>query len=140
MKYLIKTDSQVAGIVKAEQKRQEETLMMIPSENHTSEAVREVVGSLLQDKYCEGYPRKRYYQGQENFDKLEELAQERIKKAFEVPFVNVQALSGAPANSAVYFALLELGDKIMGLRLDQGGHISHGLISLENILSRFFIM
>ena len=127
MSYLSKTDLQLAKILKDEIKRQATTLMMIPSENHTSEAVREVVGSCFQDKYCEGYPYRRYYQGQQNFDKLETLAQERIKKAFGVPYVNVQPLSGAPANTAVYFALLKPGDKMMGLRLDQGGHISHGL-------------
>ncbi len=127
MNYLKKTDLQVFRLLKAEEKRQKETLMMIPSENHSSEAVRQIVGSCLQDKYCEGYPGRRYYQGQENFDKLETLCQERVKKAFGVPFVNVQPLSGAPANSAVYFGLLEPGDKIMGLRLDQGGHLSHGL-------------
>jgi len=134
--YLKKTDPQIAKILKDEIKRQETTLMMIPSENHTSQAVREVVGSCLQDKYCEGYPYKRYYQGQENFDKLESLCQERIKRAFGVPYVNVQPLSGAPANTAVYFALLEPGDKIMGLRLDQGGHISHGLAI--NYSGRFY--
>ena len=136
MAYLDKTDPEVAGIIKDEQKRQEETLMMIPSENHTSEAVRETVGSILQDKYCEGYPYKRYYQGQENFDKLEKLCQERAKKAFGVPFVNVQPLSGSPANIAVYLALLNPGDKILSLRLDQGGHITHG--AKVNISGRFF--
>jgi len=136
MKYLNKTDPQMDEIIKKEIERQENSLMMIPSENHTSEAVREAVGSILQDKYCEGYPYKRYYQGQENFDKLEELCQERAKKVFGVPFVNVQPHSGSPANCAVYLALLELGDKIMALRLDQGGHISHGLNI--NFSGRFF--
>jgi len=136
MDYLNKADPEIADVIKKEQKRQEETLMMIPSENHTSMAVREAVGSVLQDKYCEGYPYKRYYQGQENFDKLEELCQERAKKAFEVPFVNVQPLSGSPANIAVYLALLNPGDKIMALRLDQGGHITHG--AKVNISGRFF--
>ena len=126
MSYLSKTDLQLAKILKDEIKRQATTLMMIPSENHTSEAVREAVGSCLQDKYCEGYPYRRYYQGQQNFDKLETLAQERIKKAFGVPYVNVQPLSGAPANIAVFLALLKPGDKVLSLRLDQGGHLSHG--------------
>lgn len=107
MKYLNKTDPQMDEIIKKEIERQENSLMMIPSENHTSEAVREAVGSILQDKYCEGYPYKRYYQGQENFDKLEELCQERARKVFGVPFVNVQPHSGSPANCAVYLALLE---------------------------------
>lgn len=127
MEYLKKADPQMAQILEKEIERQETTLMMIPSENHTSTAVKEVVGSVFQDKYCEGYPYKRYYQGQENYNKLEELCQERVKQAFGVPFVNVQALSGSPANCAVYFGVLEPGDKMMGLRLDQGGHITHGL-------------
>lgn len=136
MKYLNKTDVKIKEIINNEIKRQETTLMMIPSENHTSQAVREAVGSLLQDKYCEGYPNKRYYQGQENYDKIEKLCQERAKKAFGVPFVNVQALSGSPANCAVYLALLETGDKILSLKLDEGGHISHGLNI--NFSGRFF--
>lgn len=136
MNYLKKTDLPVYKLLKAEEKRQATALMMIPSENHTSSAVQKVVGSCLQDKYCEGYPYKRYYQGQENFDKLETLCQERVKRAFGVPFVNVQPLSGAPANSAVYFALLKLGEKIMGLRLDQGGHLTHGL--KINFSGKFF--
>ncbi len=136
MNYLKKTDPQIEELIQKEIKRQENSLMMIPSENHTSEAVREVVGSILQDKYCEGYPYKRYYQGQENFDKIEKLCQERVKKAFGVPFVNVQPLSGSPANCAVYLALLNQGDKIMALRLDQGGHISHGL--KINFSGKFF--
>lgn len=134
--HLSKADPEITKLVISEEKRQATTLMMIPSENHTSEAVREVVGSLLQDKYCEGYPYKRYYQGQDNFDRLEELCQNRVKECFDVPFCNVQPLSGAPANTAVYFALLELGDKMMGLRLDQGGHISHGL--KVNFSGRFY--
>lgn len=125
--YLKSTDPQIYKLLKAEQKRQAETLMMIPSENHTSKAVQKAVGSVFQDKYCEGYPYKRYYQGQENFDKLETLCQERVKKLFGVPYVNVQPLSGAPANSVVYFSLLKYGDTIMGMALDQGGHITHGL-------------
>ncbi|MCX6789412.1 MAG: serine hydroxymethyltransferase [Candidatus Gribaldobacteria bacterium] len=136
MPYLAKTDPQIANIIKAEEKRQAQTLMMIPSENHTSQAVREVVGSLLQDKYCEGYPFKRYYQGQENYDKIEELCRERVRKCFGVPYCNVQALSGSPANLAVYFALLKPGDKIMGLAMDQGGHITHGL--KVNVSGTFF--
>ena len=129
-------DQEIKELIEKEERRQEVTLMMIPSENHTSLSVRSAVGSLLQDKYCEGYPYKRYYQGQENFDKIEELCIERAKQIFNVPFCNVQALSGAPANTAVYFALLKPGDKMMGLRLDQGGHISHGLE--VNFSGRFF--
>lgn len=134
--FLQQADPEIANLVEKETKRQNETLMLIPSENHSSLAVKSAVGSVLQDKYCEGYPFKRYYQGQANFDQIETICQERAKKAFGVPFCNVQALSGAPANSAVYFALLEAGDKIMGLRLDQGGHISHGL--KVNFSGKFF--
>jgi len=127
MKYLKTKDKQIAKLLKLEQKRQANTLMMIPSENYVSQAVLEALGSEFQNKYCEGYPGRRYYQGQEYFDKLETLCQERAKKLFRVEHVNVQALSGAPANSAVYHALLKVGDPIMGLALDQGGHLSHGL-------------
>jgi len=142
MSYLAQTDPQIAKLIKAEEKRQAQTLMMIPSENHTSQAVREAVGSLLQDKYCEGYPFKRYYQGQENYDKIEELCRERVRKCFGAPYCNVQPLSGSPANLAVYFALLKPGDKIMGLRMDQGGHITHGLkVNVSGVfLTVFFIM
>ena len=136
MKYLGKTDFEVAGLLKLEQKRQAETLMMIPSENYVSEAVLEAVGSVFQNKYCEGYPGRRYYQGQEYFDRLEKLCQDRAKMLFRVPYVNVQPLSGAPANSAVYHALLKAGDPMMGMALDQGGHISHGLP--VNFSGRYF--
>jgi len=127
MDYLAKTDQKTASLLKLEQKRQAETLMMIPSENYVSRAVLEAVGSEFQNKYAEGYPGKRYYQGQKYIDQLERLCQERAKKLFGVEYVNVQALSGAPANSAVYHALLQIGDPIMGMALDQGGHITHGL-------------
>jgi len=126
MKYLSKTDSQMANLIKAEEKRQEETLMMIPSENMVSLAVEDAVGSCLGNKYAEGYPFKRYYQGQEYIDQIENLVQERAKKAFGVPHANVQPLSGSPANLAVYFALLNQGDKLMGLSLAHGGHLTHG--------------
>jgi len=100
--------------------------MMIPSENYASPAVLEALGSVVQNKYAEGYSGKRYYQGNQNIDKIETLAIERAKKLFAVPHVNVQPYSGSPANSAVYFAFLEQGDKIMGLALDSGGHLTHG--------------
>jgi len=126
MKYLSKTDPKMANLIKSEEKRQEETLMMIPSENMVSLAVEDAVGSCLGNKYAEGYPFKRYYQGQEYIDQIENLVQERAKKAFGVPHANVQPLSGSPANLAVYFALLEPGDKLMGLSLAHGGHLTHG--------------
>lgn len=100
--------------------------MMIPSENVASYAVEEAVGSAFGNKYSEGYPNRRYYQGQEFADKLESLVIERAKKLFKVAHVNVQALSGSPANFAVYTALLKPGATIMGLSLSSGGHLTHG--------------
>lgn len=120
-------DTQVQTLIKQEEKRQEETLMMIPSENYASQSVIEALGSIFTDKYSEGYANKRYYQGQEFSDKLEILCVERAKKLFKVPFVNVQPYSGSPANSAVYFALLNPQDTIMGLSLPSGGHLTHGV-------------
>ena len=99
---------------------------MIPSENYVSKAVLEATGSILSNKYSEGYPGKRYYQGNKIVDEIETLAIERFKKLFGVGYVNVQPYSGSPANAAVYFALLNPGDKIMGLALSSGGHLTHG--------------
>lgn len=126
MKNLKKVDPQIYELVKQEEKRQKEVLEMIPSENYTSQAVMEALGTVLTNKYSEGFPGKRYYQGNAVADSVESLAQERAKKLFGVPYVNVQPLSGSPANSAVYFATLENGQKIMGLALAMGGHITHG--------------
>lgn len=126
MKHLKVTDPEIYALIKAEEKRQQDVLEMIPSENYTSQAVMEALGSVLTNKYSEGFPHKRYYQGNEFIDSVELLATERAKKLFGVPYVNVQPLSGSPANSAVYFAMLENGDKIMGLSLASGGHITHG--------------
>jgi len=126
MNYLKKVDPQIEKLIKKEARRQEETLMMIPSENMVSQAVGEAVGSCLGNKYAEGYPYKRYYQGQEFIDQVESLVVERAKKVFGVPHVNVQPLSGSPANLAVYFALLKPGEKLMGLDLAHGGHLTHG--------------
>ena len=109
---------------------------MIPSENYTSKAVMEALGSVFTNKYSEGYPKRRYYQGNKIVDEVEILAQERAKKLFGVPYVNVQALSGSPANAAVYFALLDYKDKIMGLSLAFGGHLTHG--AAHTFSSRFF--
>lgn len=126
MSYLKKIDPQIYKLIKAEEKRQSETLMMIPSENMSSWAVGEAVGSVLGNKYAEGYPYKRYYQGQAVVDELESLVIDRAKKAFQVPHANVQPLSGSPANLAVYLAVLQPGDKLMGLSLAHGGHLTHG--------------
>jgi len=127
MNALKKTDPQIYELIQAEEKRQRDVLEMIPSENYTSKAVMEALGSVLTNKYSEGYPKRRYYQGNKFVDDVESLAIERAKKLFGVPHVNVQPYSGSPANTAVYFALLEpFKDKIMGLSLAFGGHLTHG--------------
>lgn len=136
MKHLKQTDLQIYALIKQEEKRQKEVLEMIPSENYTSQAVMETLGTVLTNKYSEGYPRKRYYQGNAVADAVELLAQERAKQLFGVPFVNVQPYSGSPANAAVYFAALEPGDTIMGLKLAFGGHLTHGLPL--NMSGRFY--
>jgi len=123
---LKKIDSQIADLIDKEIERQKTSLEMIPSENHTSSAVREALGSLLTDKYAEGYPGKRYYAGLEYYDQIENLCRERAKKLFGVSHVNVQPYSGSPANQAVYFALLNPGDTVMGMSLPHGGHLTHG--------------
>lgn len=116
----------IFDLVKKEEQRQREMIGLIPSENQSSEEVRSVLSSCLSSKYAEGYPRRRYYEGNQIIDEIEILAQERIKKLFGVPHVNVQPYSGSPANSAVEFALLEAGDTMMGLALSSGGHLTHG--------------
>ncbi len=121
------SDPAVAEILEAEMKRQAEGIELIPSENYVSEAVLEANGSIFTNKYSEGYPGKRYYGGQENTDRVENLAIDRAKELFGAEHVNVQPYSGSPANTAIYFALLEFGDTVMGLKLDHGGHITHGL-------------
>lgn len=127
MKNLQNTDPQIFDLIKEEEERQKDVLEMIPSENYTSSAVIEALGSVLTNKYSEGYPRKRYYQGNAVIDSVESLAQKRAQELFDVPYVNVQPYSGSPANTAVYFALLEpFKDKIMGLSLAFGGHLTHG--------------
>lgn len=120
-------DSQIEDLIKKEVKRQTEGLEMIPSENHTSGEVLKALGSRLSDKYSEGYPGIRYYGGCEIVDQVENLARDRAKKLFGVDHVNVQPYSGNPANLAVYFALVDPGDKVMGMHLYYGGHMSHGL-------------
>ncbi len=119
-------DDEVYQILVKEQKRKEDTLEMIPSENHASQAVLEALGSVFNDKYAEGYPHARYYGGNEYIDEIEILCQERAKKLFGVPFVNVQGYSGSPANHAVYLATVSAGDKVMGMDLRAGGHLTHG--------------
>src|SRR3989304_8736588 len=118
--------NKIFELIAKEEKRQRETLMMIPSENYASKKVRSAVGSTLMNKYSEGYPLRRYYQGNNIVDQVESLAIKKAKKLFGVEHVNVQPYSGSPANSAVLFALIKPGDKIMGLKLSSGGHLTHG--------------
>jgi len=121
-----KQDQEIYEILKKEECRQAEGLELIPSENYASAAVMESMGSILTNKYSEGYPKKRYYAGNEHVDDLEILAIERCKKLFGVPFVNVQPYSGSPANLAVYMATCQPKDHVMGLALPDGGHLTHG--------------
>ncbi|MCK5472356.1 serine hydroxymethyltransferase [Candidatus Gracilibacteria bacterium] len=125
-KFLPITDVEVLELIKKEERRQADGLELIASENYTSPAVLEAMASVFQNKYSEGYAGRRYYAGNEIVDEIETLAIERAKKLFGANFINVQALSGSPANLAVYFALLNPGDKVLGLKLDHGGHLSHG--------------
>jgi len=119
-------DPQVALLVRQEERRQAEKVRLIPSENYVSRAVLEASGSVFTNKYSEGYAQKRYYEGQQNVDPLEELAQRRACALFGAVHANVQPYSGSPANLAVYFAFLKPGDKVMGLALPMGGHLTHG--------------
>ncbi|PIO08613.1 serine hydroxymethyltransferase, partial [Candidatus Pacearchaeota archaeon CG10_big_fil_rev_8_21_14_0_10_34_12] len=129
-------DAEVFELIKREKERQQKTLNMIPSENYTSKEVREACGSVLMHKYSEGYPFKRYYQGNKFADRVEALAIERAKKLFGAEHVNVQSYSGSPANLAILSAFLKPGDKFMGLDLACGGHLTHG--SPVNISGMFF--
>ncbi len=113
-------------ILRGEERRQADEMELIASENYVSKDIREAVGSILANKYSEGYPGKRYYAGQEFTDKAENLAIDRAKKLFNCNYANVQPLSGAPANFAVYLSLLEPGDKLVGMDLAAGGHLTHG--------------
>jgi glycine hydroxymethyltransferase len=119
-------DDAVYTLIQKEEQRQREGLELIPSENYVSRGVLNALGSVFTNKYSEGYPGKRYYGGQDFTDKVEQLAIDRAKKLFNADHANVQPHSGAPANVAVYFAWLEPGDTVMGMRLDQGGHLTHG--------------
>jgi glycine hydroxymethyltransferase len=119
-------DDELFGLIEREVERQNTTLQLIASENFTSPAVLRATGSVLTNKYSEGYPAKRYYGGNEVIDQVEDLARERAKALFGAEHANVQPHSGANANMAVYMGLLEPGDTVLGLRLDQGGHLTHG--------------
>ena len=121
-----RTDPEVAELVNSEARRQFEKIRLIPSENYVSEAVLEASGTVLTNKYSEGYPGRRYYEGQQFIDPLERLAQERAQALFGVDHANVQPYSGSPANLAVYLAFLQPGDTVMGMALPMGGHLTHG--------------
>jgi len=126
MSILDRTDPEISRAVAAEMKRQRETINLIASENYASRAVLEAQGSFLTDKYAEGYPGRRYYGGCENMDVVESLAIARVKELFHAEHANVQPHSGAQANMAAYYVLLEPGDTVMGMSLAHGGHLTHG--------------
>ena len=126
MQHLRETDPEIYAIIAKETLRQEDGMELIASENYTSQAVMEAMGSVLTNKYSEGYVGKRYYGGNEVIDEMEALAIARAKQLFGAEHVNVQPLSGSPANLAVYMAAVKPGDKVLGLKLDHGGHLSHG--------------
>ncbi|MFA6450441.1 MAG: serine hydroxymethyltransferase [bacterium] len=119
-------DPQVAKILEGEYERQTKTLVMIPSENYASRAVLQTIGSIMTNKYAEGYPNERYYNGCAYYDMIENLARDRAKKLFKAQHVNVQPNTGASANMAAYYAVLELGDTVLGMSTEHGGHLTHG--------------
>jgi len=138
MSVLEHTDPEVAAIIHKEEARQRLGLEMMASENYTSAAVLEAVGSVLTNKYAEGYPGKRYYSGCQFVDEVEELARSRAKQLFGAEHANVQPHSGAEANMTAYFALMKLGDAALAMRLDQGGHLTHGhKVNASSWLYRF---
>src|SRR5438034_3325018 len=133
---LRKVDPEIFDAIAAEEKRQQENIELIASENFTSRAVMEAQGSVLTNKYAEGYPRKRWYGGCENVDSAEQLAIDRAKRLFGAEHVNVQPHSGSGANMAVYFAFLKPGDKMLTMDLSHGGHLTHG--NKANFSGKFF--
>jgi len=126
MSFLSQTDPEISDAINMEAKRQKDTINLIASENYTSRAVLEAEGSVMTNKYAEGYPRRRYYGGCENMDIVENLASQRAKELFHAEHVNVQPHSGSQANMAAYYALLEYNDTVMGMSLAHGGHLTHG--------------
>src|SRR5438552_5616875 len=123
---LADVDPEIAALIGAEQERQSAKSRWIPSENYVSKAVVEATGTVLTNKYSEGYPGRRYYEGQQVIDQVETIAIERAKSLFGVEHVNVQPYSGSPANLAVYLAFCQPGDTVMGMALPMGGHLTHG--------------
>src|SRR5690625_2713393 len=126
MEHVKQADHEIYEAIQAEKKRQQEKIELIASENFVSEAVMEAMGSVLTNKYAEGYPGKRYYGGCEHVDVAENLARDRAKELFGAEHANVQPHSGAQANMAAFLAFLEPGDKILGMNLSHGGHLTHG--------------
>jgi glycine hydroxymethyltransferase len=126
LKALERTDPEIFRLIRQEELYQAESIRLIPSENYVSAAVLEATGSILTNKYSEGYAGRRYYEGQRYIDQIETVVVDRAKSLFGVDHVNVQPYSGSPANLAIYFALLKLGDGLMGLALPHGGHLTHG--------------
>jgi len=124
--HVASTDPDIAGLIEGEARRQFEKVRLIPSENYASVAVLEATGSVLTNKYSEGYPGRRYYEGQQFIDPIETLARDRAQALFGVDHANVQPYSGSPANLAVYLAFLQPGDTVMGMALPMGGHLTHG--------------
>jgi glycine hydroxymethyltransferase len=124
--HVASTDPEIAELIEGEARRQFEKIRLIPSENYASVAVLEACGSVLNNKYSEGYPGRRYYEGQQFIDQIETIARERAKALFGVEHANVQPYSGSPANLAVYLAFLQPGDTVMGMALPMGGHLTHG--------------
>ena len=133
---IMTTDREVADAIKAEMERQNSHIELIASENWVSKAVMAAMGSPLTNKYAEGYPGRRYYGGCQCVDVVEDLARERAKELFGCEYANVQPHSGAQANMAVFFAILEPGDTFMGMNLDHGGHLTHG--SPVNMSGKYF--
>src|SRR4051812_2725672 len=123
---LTQSDPQIAELISKEQLRQQQTLELIASENHVSSAVMEAAGSVLTNKYAEGYPGARYYGGCEFYDQIETIAIDRAKQLFGCKFANVQPHSGANANLAVFMAVMKPGDNFLAINLSSGGHLSHG--------------
>lgn len=136
MSFLNYSDKEVNKIIRGELKRQQENIILIPSENYVSINVLKAQGSIMTNKYAEGYPNNRWYNGCKFMDEIEELAIVRCKKLFGGEHVNVQPHSGSQANQAVYYALLEKGDRILGMPVEQGGHLTHGMI--HNFSGRFY--
>src|SRR5262249_38976705 len=138
MNFIQHEDPDVWSAIDADARRQQDGREMIASENYTSPAIMQAVGSVLTNKYAEGYPGRRYYGGCEHVDTVEELARTRAKKLFGAEYVNVQPHSGSQANTAVYFAAIQPGDTVLGLDLAHGGHLTHGMkLNISGMLYHF---